>query len=469
MSPTPPASRAPAGAPASAPATTTATAASICSSTSFGDNVLYRNLGGARFENVTARAGLPTGGRRWGSGCAMLDYDRDGRLDLFVANYLAFDSERAREPGQGVNCLWKGMPVNCGPKGLPTDTNLLFHNEGDGTFRDVSAASGMATITRRLPDDRRRHRPRRRRLARHLRRVGFDGRAFCTATTATARSPTWPSRAARPSAIRAWRRRAWGSPLATGTRRCARPPQDAFRRRRPRALPRPREGPVRGRGHGGGLGVRNRFVQWGGGLPDLDNDGWPDPAGRHRQRLSRRSSACSPSIRIAARASCSGTCGGERLRGRHRAIGAGHRCVALEPRRRIRRLRQRRRPRRARHEHERAAVAAAQRSAQRAHWLQVRLRRRRQHIRALAPSSRVTSGGRTQARAVLSQSQLLLAWTTCARTSAWARGDGRPRRGAVAERALSGSPCRRSIASSTCASERGRPSTRYLVRSSATG
>ena len=87
--------------------------------TAYGTNALYRNRGGGRFDDVTASAGLPTSGVRWGSGCTFLDYDRDGRLDLFVSNYLRLDLATAAEPGQGVNCLWKGIPVNCGPKGLP--------------------------------------------------------------------------------------------------------------------------------------------------------------------------------------------------------------------------------------------------------------------------------------------------------------------------------------------------------------
>jgi hypothetical protein len=98
--------------------------------TNYGENVLYRNRGDGTFEDVTRRAGLPTGATRWGSGCTFLDYDRDGRADLFIANYLRF-------------------PVNCGPRGLPTDTNLLFHNNGDGTFTDVSDRSGVAKVTGR--------------------------------------------------------------------------------------------------------------------------------------------------------------------------------------------------------------------------------------------------------------------------------------------------------------------------------
>ncbi|HET7217510.1 MAG TPA: CRTAC1 family protein [Vicinamibacterales bacterium] len=117
--------------------------------TSFGTNVLYRNQGKGTFADVTRRAGLARSDTRWGSGCTFVDADRDGRLDLFVANYLRFDRETAPEPGAGPNCVWKGMPVNCGPKGLPTDTNLLFHNDGNGTFTDVSDRSGISRVTGR--------------------------------------------------------------------------------------------------------------------------------------------------------------------------------------------------------------------------------------------------------------------------------------------------------------------------------
>jgi enediyne biosynthesis protein E4 len=117
--------------------------------TYFGRNVLYRNRGDGSFEDVTERAGLGMKNTRWGSGCTFVDYDRDGRLDLFVANYLSFDLATAPEPGKGANCLWKGIPVNCGPKGLPFDTNLLYRNRGDGTFEDVSDRSGVAKVTGR--------------------------------------------------------------------------------------------------------------------------------------------------------------------------------------------------------------------------------------------------------------------------------------------------------------------------------
>jgi enediyne biosynthesis protein E4 len=115
----------------------------------WGQNLLYHNDGNGRFSDVTSKAGLASPGIRWGSGCTFLDYDRDGNLDLFVANYLRFDLASAPEPGKGNNCMWKGIPVNCGPKGLPTDTNLLYHNNGDGTFTDVSDRSGITQVKQR--------------------------------------------------------------------------------------------------------------------------------------------------------------------------------------------------------------------------------------------------------------------------------------------------------------------------------
>src|SRR5882762_1922087 len=114
--------------------------------TYWGQNVLYHNNGDGTFSDVTQMAGLATRGTRWGSGCTFVDYDRDGKLDLFVANYLKFDLAEAPDPGKGANCSWKGVPVNCGPKGFLADTNLLYRNNGDGTFTDVSEASGIARV-----------------------------------------------------------------------------------------------------------------------------------------------------------------------------------------------------------------------------------------------------------------------------------------------------------------------------------
>ena len=112
--------------------------------TYWGQNILYRNNGDGTFTDVTQPAGLTQSGNRWGTGCTFLDYNRDGNLDLFVANYLDFDPQTAPRPGENANCLWLGIPVTCGPRGFPHGQHSLYRNKGDGTFADVSIASGIA-------------------------------------------------------------------------------------------------------------------------------------------------------------------------------------------------------------------------------------------------------------------------------------------------------------------------------------
>ncbi len=112
--------------------------------TYYGHNALFRNNGDGTFTDVTEKAGLLGAATKWGSGCTFVDYDRDGHLDLFVANYLQFDPEKIPKPGESAYCNWKGIPVNCGPRGLPPGSVELFHNNGDGTFTDVSEKSGVA-------------------------------------------------------------------------------------------------------------------------------------------------------------------------------------------------------------------------------------------------------------------------------------------------------------------------------------
>jgi hypothetical protein len=247
--------------------------------TAWGTNVLYHNVssaGAVRFEDVTAARGLPARGTRWGSGCTFLDYDRDGRLDLFVANYLAFDLGSASEPGQGVNCLWKGIPVNCGPKGLPTDTNLLYHQEPDGRFTDVSTRSGVDAV---------------------------KGRYSMTAAAADFDADGWTDIyvASDSTAAILYHNNRDGTfrdvALESGT---------AFSENgMPQAGMGLAVGDVSGDGQldvlkthfaddvpalyrslgrglfedaatATGLSVESRFVEWGAGMPDLDNDGWPD-------------------------------------------------------------------------------------------------------------------------------------------------------------------------------------------------
>jgi len=106
--------------------------------TYYGKNVLYHNNGDGTFTDASERAGVAGTGKDWGTGCAFLDYDRDGKLDLFVSNYVDFDLKTAPKPGERAACLWKGVPVMCGPRGLPWSKNILYHNNDDGTFTDVT-------------------------------------------------------------------------------------------------------------------------------------------------------------------------------------------------------------------------------------------------------------------------------------------------------------------------------------------
>ena len=111
----------------------------------WGHNVLYRNRGNGTFRDETKERGLASTSRRWGTGCAFLDYDRDGNLDLFVAHYLAFVPSKVAKPGDPGSCVWKGFPVVCGPMGLPPETMSLYHNESGEKFRDVTEASGVGS------------------------------------------------------------------------------------------------------------------------------------------------------------------------------------------------------------------------------------------------------------------------------------------------------------------------------------
>ncbi len=115
--------------------------------TYYGQNKLYRNNGDGTFTDVTARAGLLDARLRFGSGCSFVDYNRDGHLDLFVSNYADLDLANAPRPSlQMPNCNYEGVPVNCGPAGLPLPTHSLYRNNGDGTFTDVSKPSGVASL-----------------------------------------------------------------------------------------------------------------------------------------------------------------------------------------------------------------------------------------------------------------------------------------------------------------------------------
>jgi len=111
--------------------------------TYYGHNRLFHNEGSGKFRDVTGAAGLPVTGTRYGAGCAFVDYDRDGSVDLMVSNYADIDLKTLPKPGSASTCEWKNIPVMCGPRGLPLGRNYLYHNRGDGTFEDVSEKAGI--------------------------------------------------------------------------------------------------------------------------------------------------------------------------------------------------------------------------------------------------------------------------------------------------------------------------------------
>ncbi|MGH8247836.1 MAG: FG-GAP repeat domain-containing protein, partial [Gammaproteobacteria bacterium] len=106
--------------------------------TYWGPNLFYLNRNDGTFEESAAKRGVAGPAKEWSSGCTFLDYDRDGRLDLFVTSYQQFDPATTPPPGKTSNCEWKGLPVFCGPRGLPFGRATLFHQRPDGTFEDVT-------------------------------------------------------------------------------------------------------------------------------------------------------------------------------------------------------------------------------------------------------------------------------------------------------------------------------------------
>jgi hypothetical protein len=109
----------------------------------WGSDVLYHNNGDGTFTDVSYQAGVAGDPSRWSTGCAFVDYDRDGKLDLIVTHYVKFSPQTAKDPGSNPYCIYRGLSVNCGPRGLVGETSTFYHNNGDGTFSDVSSKTGI--------------------------------------------------------------------------------------------------------------------------------------------------------------------------------------------------------------------------------------------------------------------------------------------------------------------------------------
>ena len=244
--------------------------------TYYGRNVLYRNRGDGRFEDATVPAQLAQPAARWSSGCAFVDVDRDGRLDLFVAHYLRFDLATAPEPGAGANCLWKGVPVNCGPKGLPTDVNSLYRNRGDGTFEDVSDRSRIAAVAGRYSMTA---------LATDFNDDGWPDIYVAADSTPAIlyrnnRDGTFTDVAVESGIAYSEN----GSPQAGMGVAAGDVDRDGrldvvkthFADDIPALYRNLGKGLFEDVAMAAGLGVENRYVEWGAGLADFDNDGWQD-------------------------------------------------------------------------------------------------------------------------------------------------------------------------------------------------
>jgi hypothetical protein len=244
--------------------------------TYYGHNVLYHNDGDGAFTDVTERAGLDERAVRYGSGSTWVDYDRDGRLDLFVAYYLDTTLEELPKPGENPECSWRGVPVNCGPRGLPTGFVRLFHNAGDGTFADVSRSSGVSEASASYP---------------------------MTAVTADFDGDGWPDIFVACDSTLSWlfRNQHDGTFSQEGLERGVAVSEDGFEQAGMGVavgdydldghldifkthFSDDTNGLYRSDGNGyfddftirAGLGVETRYVCWGAGIVDLDNNGFPD-------------------------------------------------------------------------------------------------------------------------------------------------------------------------------------------------
>src|SRR5919198_1244276 len=230
--------------------------------TYYGHNVLYHNNGDGTFTDVTRKSGLAQEPVRYSSGCTWVDYDRDGRLDLFVAQYLQTTLEKLPRPGENTDCRWKGVPVNCGPRGLPPGFVQLFHNNGDGTFTDVSRQSGVAAASGSYPMT--------------AVAADYDNDGWPDVYVACDSTPSWLFRNQRDGTFRQEgleRGVALGDYDLDGS-------LDIFKTH----FSDDTSVLYRNDGKGyfndvtvrAGLGVETRYVGWGTGIVDLDNDGLPD-------------------------------------------------------------------------------------------------------------------------------------------------------------------------------------------------
>ncbi len=313
---------------------------------------------------MTKGAGLLSTAPRFGAGCTFVDYDRDGQLDLFVSNYLQFDEKTIPRPDQTGACNYLGVPVNCGPRGLPYGHHSLYHNNGDGTFTDVTDAAGIGKV---------------------------EGGFGLTVVAADFDNDGWPdiyvACDSTPSLL--FRNNHDGTFTEEGLERGVALSEDGmeqagmglgigdfnldgsldivkthFRDDTPVLYQNDGKGNFRDVTIRSGLGVETRFVSWGAGIVDLDNDGNPDifwVTGNVYPEVEKKF----PHVAVQDAPRRLPQSRRRAVRGVAGAGRAGRRGRALEPGLRLRRFRQRRRRGHPHRESERAAVAAAERRQRR--------------------------------------------------------------------------------------------------------
>jgi enediyne biosynthesis protein E4 len=244
--------------------------------TCWGQNILFHNNGNGTFSDVTAKSGLIHPGTRYGTGCTWVDYDRDGRLDLFVSHYVVFDPDKVPVRGKDPGCNYNGVPVYCGPAGLSQERCRLYHNNGDGTFTDVSEKSGISAVKAGYP----------------LTAVAadFDGDGWPDIYVACDTSPSLLFRNNHDGTFTECGLDSGVSLSEDGQEQAGmglgigdfEPAgyldifKTHFRGDTPVLYRNNGKGNFRDVTLRAGLGVETRFVCWGAGIADLDNDGLPD-------------------------------------------------------------------------------------------------------------------------------------------------------------------------------------------------
>jgi hypothetical protein len=244
--------------------------------TCWGQNILFHNNGDGTFSDVTEKAGLIHPGVRFGSGCTWIDYDRDGRLDLFVAHYMVFDPEKLPKRGKDPTCNYRGVPVYCRPNGLPQEPCRLYHNNGDGTFTDVSEKSGVLAVKPGYPLT--------------AAAADFDGDGWPDIYLACDTSPSLLFRNNHDGTFTEQGLESGVSLSEDGQEQAGMGLgigdfdtdgsldifKTHFRDDTPVLYRNNGKGEFRDVTNRAGLGVETRFVSWGAGMVDLDNDGLPD-------------------------------------------------------------------------------------------------------------------------------------------------------------------------------------------------